>query len=91
LNHVFQDKTRCDCLTTTHAIEFDFADKWYEAVGQSLYYSYMSGEKPGIVLILENPTDAKYLTRLKNTLKYHKLTKIRVWKIEAWKAPWVNY
>lgn len=67
MNHVFQGKTRCGCLTTTHAIEFDFADKWYEAVGQSLYYSYMSGEKPGIVLILENPTDAKYLTRLKNT------------------------
>ncbi len=24
--------TRCDCLTDTHAIEFDFGDHWSEAV-----------------------------------------------------------
>ena len=35
---VLADKTRADCITDTHVIEFDFARKWYEAVGQSLYY-----------------------------------------------------
>ncbi len=50
------DKTRVDCLTATHAIEFDFCNKAYEAVGQSLHYALMTGKKPKIVLIL----DSKY-------------------------------
>ena len=50
------DKTRVDCLTDTHAIEFDFCNKAYEAVGQSLHYALMTGKKPKIVLIL----DSKY-------------------------------
>ena len=49
------DKTRVDCLTDTHAIEFDFADKWAESVGQALHYSYMTGKRAKVVLILENP------------------------------------
>jgi hypothetical protein len=28
---VLPDKTRCDCLTDTHSIEFDFGDKWAES------------------------------------------------------------
>jgi hypothetical protein len=24
--------TRCDCVTDTHAIEFDFGDNWAEAI-----------------------------------------------------------
>ena len=38
------DFTRVDCLTNTHAIEFDFADKWAESIGQALHYSYMTGK-----------------------------------------------
>jgi hypothetical protein len=48
---VLPDRTRCDCVTDTHAIEFDFGNKWTEAVGQSLYYSLQPGKKAGIVLI----------------------------------------
>jgi hypothetical protein len=29
---VLPDKTRCDCVTNTHAIEFDFGSKWAEAI-----------------------------------------------------------
>jgi hypothetical protein len=36
---VLPDGTRCDCVTDTHAIEFDFGNNWAEAVGQSSYYS----------------------------------------------------
>jgi len=50
---VLPDRTRCDCLTETHAIEFDFGKKWAEAIGQALYYAIQTGKKPGIVLILE--------------------------------------
>ncbi len=30
---VLDDGTRCDCVTDEYAIEFDFADKWAEAIG----------------------------------------------------------
>ena len=49
------DKTRVDCLTSVHAVEFDFARKWAESIGQALHYGIMTGKKPMVVLILENP------------------------------------
>ena len=39
------DLTRVDCLTKTHAVEFDFANKWAESIGQALHYQYMTGKK----------------------------------------------
>lgn len=60
-----EDKTRVDCLTATHAIEFDFANKVYESIGQSLYYSIKTNKKPGIVLIVEKPaSEQKYIDRM---------------------------
>ena len=50
-----KDKTRVDCLTATHAVEFDFANKWAESLGQAMHYGYMTGKKPKVVLILDNP------------------------------------
>jgi hypothetical protein len=64
---------RCDCITKTHAIEFDFAEKWPEAVGESLFFSQETGKKAGIVLILETQDDAKYWLRLKSIIEHHKL------------------
>ena len=53
---------RVDCLTKSHAIEFDFANKVYEGIGQAIYYSVATGLKPGIVLIVENDKkDEKFL------------------------------
>ena len=45
------DGTRCDILTDTHAIEVDFADKWAEAIGESLNYAIQTGKKADIVLV----------------------------------------
>ncbi len=67
------DKTRCDCLTATHAVEFDFAPKWAEAIGQALYYSLQTGKRSGIVLILEKERDYKYWLRLNSTIQHFKL------------------
>lgn len=64
LEVVLKDSTRIDCLTDKYAIEFDFSRKWAEAIGQSLHYSYMTGKKAGIVLILESPMEEKYYNRL---------------------------
>lgn len=61
-----EDKTRVDCLTKTHAVEFDFANKWHESIGQALHYGIMTGKKPKVVLILDNPkTQMVYYKRVK--------------------------
>jgi hypothetical protein len=72
---------RCDCLTATHAVEFDFASKWAEAIGQSLHYSAQTGKRAGIVLIMESPEkDVNYMERLKLTIEAHELP-IDVWTV----------
>jgi hypothetical protein len=77
---ILPDNTRCDCLTPTHAVEVDFAEKFYEAIGQSLYYSLQTGKRAGIVLIVENISDRKYWIRL-NTVIQHFDLPIDTWLI----------
>lgn len=59
------DKTRIDCLTDNEVIEFDFAEKWAEGIGQVLHYSRMTNKQPTIMLIIEKESDYRYLKRLK--------------------------
>ena len=77
-----EDRTRCDCLTTTHAIEVDFGRKWAEAIGQSLHYSRLTGKDAGILLILKDDKDQKYVTRMRDNISYFDLP-ITVWTIDA--------
>ena len=77
------DGTRCDIVTETHAIEVDFADKWAEAIGQSLNYSFQLNKKAGILLILEESDDERHLIRVECIIKHFKLT-IDVLAIRAW-------
>lgn len=63
MEHVLFDKARVDCLTSEYAIEVDFAKKWAEGIGQSLYYADVTGKKPAIGLIVGNG-DEKYLKRV---------------------------
>lgn len=77
----FPDKTRCDCLTDTHAVEFDFGRKWAEAIGQALYYGFQADKRAGIVLIIEQPSDQKYWIRLNSVIEYYKLP-IETWIIK---------
>lgn len=58
------DKTRVDCLTVELAIEFDFAKKWAESIGQSLHYGRKTNKTPAIALIMESEKDQKYLDHL---------------------------
>jgi len=70
------DGSRVDCLTDEYAIEFDFAPKWAEAIGQALYYAEKTGRKPGIVLIDEG-NGARFMRRLEAvSSRYH----IHVWR-----------
>ena len=77
------DGTRCDIVTETHAIEVDFADKWGEAIGQSLNYSFQSNKRAGILLILESKEDEKHLIRVNSIVKHFDLP-IDVLAIRAW-------
>ncbi len=62
-----------DCLTSTHAIEFDWANEWREAIDQSLHYAMMSGKRAGIILLYKKETDIKYLARLKEEISRRNL------------------
>lgn len=62
--YVLPDQTRVDCLTDKYAIEVEFAPKWAESIGQSLYYASQTGRQAGIVLILEEPWQDVYFKRL---------------------------
>jgi hypothetical protein len=67
---------RIDCLSDEFAIEVDWAPKWAEAVGQSLYYAQATGRKPAIILLCEEsegPVEGlcrSYVYRLEYALKF---------------------
>ncbi len=61
------DKTRVDCLTETHAVEFDFAKNGQNPVGQALYYQFMTNKKAMVVLIVEDEkSEQRYVERVKS-------------------------
>ena len=79
---VLPDKTRCDWVNAEYALEFDFADKWAEAIGQSLHYALLTGKKAGVVLIVENEGENRFWKRLNRVVEEHNLS-ITVWKLEV--------
>lgn len=66
IEYVLPDKTRIDCLTDEYAIEYDYAKKWAESIGQSLYYSKKTGKKPAVAIIISKPSDRKYIKRIED-------------------------
>ena len=44
-------QSRADCVSDTHAIEVEWADKFKEGVGQALVYSTQSTLVPGLILV----------------------------------------
>lgn len=76
---ILKDLTRVDCITSTHAIEFDFANKWAEAIGQSLHYAEMTNKQAGIVLIIEKPAQWKYYNILLPLCQKYNIT---LWTIQ---------
>lgn len=60
---VLEDGTRVDIVTQSDVIEVEFAHKWYEACGQSLFYSYLTGKAPVIWLVVENKNEERFVNR----------------------------
>lgn len=79
---VLPDRTRCDCLTEKYAVEFDFARKWTEAIGQSLNYARQTGKQPGIVIICKTEKDKEKFRRAGTNINFYKLP-IRLWGINC--------
>ncbi len=75
--YVLSDKSRIDCLTKDYAVEVEFAKKWAEAIGQSVYYGLMINRKPAIAIIIDK-NDKRYTNRLYKVAKWNK---IKIFKI----------
>jgi len=87
--HRFPDKTSADCLTQDYVVEVEFDDKWVEAIGQSLFYSTMTDQKPAIVMIIQNHKNTpreQYLDRLSTTIDRYNLP-ISVFTVETGDYP----
>lgn len=54
---------RCDMVSDREAIEVDWAPKWAEAIGQSLYYADRLDLTPAIILLTDGPADHRYVDR----------------------------
>ncbi len=65
IEYILDDNTRVDCLLPNLAVEFDFAPKWAECIGQAIYYGKKTKRTPACVLIMENNyNDNRHLQRL---------------------------
>lgn len=65
VEYPLSDKTRVDCMSKQYAVEFEFAPKWKEAIGQSLYYAKLTNKKPAIAIIMRSWNDEAYINRIK--------------------------
>lgn len=68
------DYSRVDCIDSVYATEVDFDNKWAEAVGQSLWYAYMTKLKPKIIVIKRNPRFNRNINRLRILCKKYNIT-----------------
>lgn len=68
MEYRLKDNTRIDCITNELAIEVDWARKWAEAVGQSLYYAEMTDKQASIALIVTSK-DQRFIKRANKLAK----------------------
>ncbi len=71
---------RVDLLTKEFAFEVEWANKWKNAIGQSIWYGLQTNRKPGIILIMKSKNDYKYFLQLNTALRYASLeNKVKVY------------
>lgn len=69
-----------DCVTDRYAVEVDFGHKWKEGIAQARWYGLQTGKIPGLLLILEKPSDQKYVEYVEDYLHGSDLY-LKVWTI----------
>jgi len=57
--YTLPDESRVDILTDEYAFEVEWAYKWKESIGQSLYYAIQTDMKPGIILLFKGEPQDK--------------------------------
>lgn len=75
------DATRVDILTLTHAYEVDWAPKWAEGIGQSLYYGIVTEKKPGLILLTKR-NENRFVYRAQTVCAKHDI-KLVIWRING--------
>ena len=81
LEHPTFDRSRVDIITDKYAYEVDWADKWAEAVGQSLYYAAATEREPAIILLIKDrEKERKYYLRCLVVCARHHI------HLETWNA-----
>ena len=61
-------------------MEVEFASKWKNSIGQALWYGLQTNREPGIVLILRDRNDYRYLQMLQSALDFAGIgQQIKVW------------
>lgn len=68
------DGARCDLVNENYAIEIDWAHKWAESIGQSLYYAEILKKKPGIILLISSPKDKVFIKRCQTVCRLYAIT-----------------
>ena len=81
IEYRLKDATRVDCLTDDYAIEVDWAKKWAEGIGQSLYYGLMTDRKSAVALIV-GKKDKKFIKRLEKVADKFNIKIFFIQKIE---------
>ena len=80
IDYKLSDNSKVDCITDTHAVEFDYGEKWNQVMRKSRRQSLNTGKTPGIVLILENSKDKKQLHKLREINENRRLG-IKIWTV----------
>ena len=80
VDYKIRDKTTVDCITDTHAIEFENGKNWNSAIRKSRQQSMRLGKMPGVVLIIENSKDKNYLHKLREINEKRRLG-IKIWTV----------
>ena len=65
---------RVDIVTDDYAYEVEWAYKWKNAIGQSLWYGLQTDKKAGIILIRESSVEFKFVQMVVSTLTHSGLT-----------------
>lgn len=66
--------TRADVVTPKHAVEIDFAAKWHECLGQALDYASQTGLRPTTALIVEHPSEERFVEKLRGVIAWLRRT-----------------
>ena len=84
------DGTRADIVTDEYEIEVDFGAKWAESIGQSLSYGIQLDKKPGVLLVIKDESEIRFLDRLMNVAVEHGI-QVWVWNYTTDKWSRVDY